>query len=402
MPDMLSSVTVSAGARARAPQDIACYGCYARREEALAPGEARQRTHPCEAAHRKLLDAVAHGLLLGVKQGGQRLDKRLRRDHLWSKCAATGQTRVRTDNTGREYSRTGCARNQAVARQIARGRPERLVEDVQRRHHHLEHLVAKGFDDVLLRRARAASERRGAARGALARQRSRRLGPSCYAVAAQGRARTTTASACSSSTSAMLASAYFFTVPGRCFRPLLAIAAQKGGANLRQCKSAPQRSPRSPLGGPACAGVSRAACRDPPRRCGLPRAAQVAQHSVEPLVQGCRVRVAGRLQQQRPCAHRARPSAWPPAGRRAGVHVCGVAPKSASAGSSSPAARSHTALMSAYASARTFQFLCATRSLNGSFAANCSSWSSSAMLWRGGALCSAPVLLFHAHGSVVL
>jgi len=110
------------------------------------------------------------------------------------------------------------------------------MEDVQRRHHRLEHLVAEGFDDVLLRGARAASERRREQRGRRSRVGAAgAMGPSCYAVAAQGRARTTTASACSSSTSAMLASAYFFTVPGRCFRPLLAIAAQKGGANLRRC-----------------------------------------------------------------------------------------------------------------------------------------------------------------------
>ena len=47
--------------------------------------------------------------------------------------------------------------------------------------------------------------------------------------------------------------------------------------------------------------------------------------------------------------------------------------------SSALAARSHALRMSAYASDLTFQFLCATRSLKGSFAACSSSWASSAI-----------------------
>ncbi len=111
MPSVLGSMATSAGARARVPPSIACYGCDARREEAC------RRTRPCNVPHRKLLDAVAHGLLLGVKQGGQRLDERLRRDDFRPEGAAARQTLVRTGHPGQEHSRTralGAGQSQGV------------------------------------------------------------------------------------------------------------------------------------------------------------------------------------------------------------------------------------------------------------------------------------------------
>ena len=111
------------------------------------------------------------------------------------------------------------------------------MQDVQRRNYRLEHLVTKRSYDVLLLFA----PRRESCAGPLHAQGPHCDGPSCYALSVCWE-RTTTVSACSSSTSARQMSKHLLTVPGRCFRLLLTRAAQKGAASLRG--AAPPQSHR--------------------------------------------------------------------------------------------------------------------------------------------------------------